>query len=409
MKFSIRIALVAWLTTASLLAQDNEFERRIEETVREFGVLESSSEVEIRSPIESTVLSVVPEGTEVNKGDLLVTFDASRLEDERNQQQVKLAASEAALIDIKTKIDAIKREAEARATVAELAVKVADLQLQRFVAEDGELAFRKKEIDTEVAMAQEQLKTTQEVKQLTEAAESSGTLGPDKSALVELAVIEAKAKLAVAAAKQDWFQKHVRGHESAALQLALLEAKLEQTRGTEEFEHRIAKAQADARTAETVRDAEQSKLSRLENLLTACQVAATADGTVLYSIATSSRAGRTAEIEVGAAVRQRQAILRIVDTKRLQLRVLVHQSRINRVRVGQAAGIQFDAAPNKTIKGKVLKISTIPEPSSWTSGNVKRYAVQVSINKSPEYLRLGMSAAVEINTADDISANGQRP
>jgi multidrug resistance efflux pump len=112
---------------------------------------------------------------------------------------------------------------------------------------------------------------------------------------------------------------------------------------------------------------------------------------------------------VGAAVRQRQAILRIVDTKRLQLRVLVHQSRINRVRVGQAAEIQFDAAPNKTITGKVLKISTIPEPSSWTSGNVKRYAVQVSINNPPDYLRLGMSAAVEINTADDISANGQRP
>ena len=141
MKFIITLVLSAWLTSPSLFGQDNGLERRIEETIREFGVLESSSEVEIRSPIESTVLSVVPEGTEVKKSDLLLTLDASLLEDERNQQQVILAASEAALIDIKTKIDAVKREAEASAKVTELVVKVADLHLQRFIAEGGELAF----------------------------------------------------------------------------------------------------------------------------------------------------------------------------------------------------------------------------------------------------------------------------
>ena len=252
------------------------------------------------------------------------------------------------------------------------------------------------------------MNTTRELR-LTAATESSGTIGPGKSALAELAVIEAKAKLAVAAAKQTWFQKHVLGHESAALQLALLEAKLDQTRGIEEFGHRIAKAQADARTAETRRDAEQAKLSRLEKSLTARRIAATANGIVLNSIATSSRAGQTAQIKVGAAIRQHQAILRIVDTKSLQVRALVHQSRINRVRDGQTAEIQVDAAPDKTIKGKVLKISTIPEPSSWTSGNIKRYAVQVSINNPPDYLRLGMSAAVEINTAGEIATKGQHP
>lgn len=72
MKFIITLVLSAWLTSPSLFGQDifgqdNGLERRIEETIREFGVLESSSEVEIRSPIESTVLSVVPEGTEVKK------------------------------------------------------------------------------------------------------------------------------------------------------------------------------------------------------------------------------------------------------------------------------------------------------------------------------------------------------
>ncbi|MDG2220276.1 MAG: HlyD family efflux transporter periplasmic adaptor subunit [Rubripirellula sp.] len=408
MKHIITIVLLAWITPASLSAQENELERRIEETVRELGVLESSSGVEIRSPVESTVLSVVPEGAEVKRGDSLLNLDVSRLEDERSQQRIKLAESDAELIGILTKTDAIERESKARAAMSELAVKVSELELQRFVAEDGELAFRKQEIETGVALAQEQLKTTQQVRQLTAAAVKSGTLGADKSsALVELAVIEAKANLAVAEAKRNWFQNHVRGHESAALQLALLQAKLMQTKGTEEFGQRFAKAQADSRTAEAARDAEQAKLNRLEKMLAACQIKSPIDGVVLYSITTNGRGMQAPAIETGAAVQQRQLILRVVDMKRLQVRVLVNQSRISRVRLGQPAEIRFDAVPNKTLEGKVLKISRIPEPAAWSGGNVKRYAVEVSINNPSDYLRLGMTAVVEINTAGEVSARSR--
>jgi biotin carboxyl carrier protein len=220
--------------------------------------------------------------------------------------------------------------------------------------------------------------------------------------MAALAFVEAKEKLAVAEARKEWLDKHVRGHQSAALHLALLEAQLELTRGKHESERRFAKAEADLRTAEAVQAAEQAKFKRLEKQVAGCQVRAPRGGIVVYPITTTNRGVRSPLLEVGAEVRQRQPILRVVDMKNLQLRVKVHESRINRVRVGQSAVIRFDAVLNRSFSGRVTHVNPTPEPTTWLDGNIKRYAVLVSIDDVPETLRLGMTAVAEI----DVSGQG---
>jgi hypothetical protein len=222
--------------------------------------------------------------------------------------------------------------------VAEFAAEVADLALQQFVGEGGELALRTTEADAELTVARERLKTVQQLAERAAAKEKMAPSLSDKSSMAALAVVEAKKKLVVAEAKKRWLEEHVRNHQSAALRLALLEAQLERTRGKHEYEGRLAQAEADLRTAEAIHAAEQAKFERLDKQLAGCQVRAPKGGIVVYPITTTNRGVRSPLIKVGAEVRQRQPILRVVDMKDLQVRVKVHQSRTSRGPAASALG-----------------------------------------------------------------------
>ena len=80
--------------------------------VLEQGEVESSSNIEIRCEVKSRntsgtqIISVLPEGTQVKKGDLIVKLDSSALERDRDQQQIVCNTSEAFMIQAKNNYEA---------------------------------------------------------------------------------------------------------------------------------------------------------------------------------------------------------------------------------------------------------------------------------------------------------------
>ena len=101
-RYSVAIAMAAaWLaietgpaTTGAAAAEAADqpavrlqaLQRRIDATVRERCILQSASVQEIRSPVATTILYVVPEGSTVKKGDLLIELDSSSLQEESAKQ-----------------------------------------------------------------------------------------------------------------------------------------------------------------------------------------------------------------------------------------------------------------------------------------------------------------------------------
>lgn len=123
-----------------------------------------------------------------------------------------------------------------------------------------------------------------------------------------------------------------------------------------------------------------------------CQIIAPRDGVVLHAV------GRGV-IEQGTMVRQRQPILRMPDMSRLEVRVRVPESRIDRVGEGQPATIRIDAFPEQEFRGKVAQVSDAPEPARPADRHGKRYAVVVAIESPTPELRLGLTALVEIDVS----------
>lgn len=391
--------LILFQFSPSSSAQDADFERRVNQTVREMGVVESAREVEFRSPIESTIMFALEEGSQVEAGDVLIKLDSASLDDERSKQEVAVAKAKAGLVVAAAMKQNAAEETASGAATAEMAVKVAELALRGFIAEDGELACRVNELQNEIDLGNEKLKSLESIAAAEAAKTKSGSGGSVGAAAASFALREAKAKIEVAERNKKWLQEHVLAYQSAELKLALMKAEHEYRLAKNSLQLNLDNAEAAMSTAETVHSVELEKLKALDRKVKACEIRAPVAGLVLYPVPTSSRGSRGATIEVGAVVRPQQTILRLVDMNRLQLRVSVHETRIGQIRKGQPVAIRFDALPDTIVKGTVTLINATPEPVSWLQGDIKKYSVVVAIEESQQKLRLGMTAMAEIDVA----------
>jgi HlyD family secretion protein len=155
-------------------------------------------------------------------------------------------------------------------------------------------------------------------------------------------------------------------------------------------------AEATMRCDQASFELEETKLKRLTTQLEKCVVHAPQDGMVIF--ANDSRRDDAPLVEEGALVRERQSILRLPDLSRMQAKVTVHESRIDRVVPGMRARVTVQ---EREFQGTVHSISSQPESMGWRRGNnAKMYPVIVRIDGTSSDLRPGMTATVEILVAN---------
>lgn len=88
-------------------------------------------------------------------------------------------------------------------------------------------------------------------------------------------------------------------------------------------------------------------------------------------------------------------LLQMADLSAVQIRSLVDETDIGKVRPGMRAAVSVAAYPNQPFPGEVLKI----EPQAVLEQNVTMFAVLVSIQNPDGLLMPGMNAEVEVSIA----------
>lgn len=117
------------------------------------------------------------------------------------------------------------------------------------------------------------------------------------------------------------------------------------------------------------------------------------DGVV---IGTPTPAGQT----VAQGISSPQVIMTIADMSKMQIKVLVDESDIGRVKVGQPVSFTVDAYPSTTFTGKVTSISR----SATTSSNVIYYPVYVDVDSTESLLYPTMTARVTVTVGESKDA-----
>lgn len=103
---------------------------------------------------------------------------------------------------------------------------------------------------------------------------------------------------------------------------------------------------------------------------------------------------------VAQGISSPQVIMTIADMSKMQIKVLVDETDIGKIKLGQDVSFTVDAYTGKTFSGKVTRISR----SATTQSNVVYYPVYVDVDSTEGLLFPTMTARVTINIAESKNA-----
>lgn len=322
--------------------------------VTENGTVESSNNKEIKCFVKggSTVLWVIETGTFVKEGDELVRLDNSMIEENITQQQIQV------------------ERAIANQIIAESEVDVARTNIEEY--KNGTYLEERSLIEKEIFDAQERVKKAQLTYDSAERMASKGMFGRLQLDGQAFAVESARKDLELKTQQLETLDKYKRKKTLQGLDSALAAA-----------EARLAAENASLKL-------EKDRLERDRKQLENCIIRATAEGMVIFPSAAEWK--ETPDIEEGAMVREQQTLLMIPDVTKMQVKVGIHESKVDQLTIGMPARVQLQGL---TIYGEVEEIAEVTRPAGWWTGNMVKYDTLIKLPQR-EGLKPGMSAVVDV-------------
>jgi HlyD family secretion protein len=402
---------VLWLlrTTRHDLSATSYFEVRRGDfmvSVVEGGALQAVSEVSIRNEVEGTsrIIYLVPEGTYVRQGDLLVELDSMQAQDQFNQQQINFEKAQFALLQAEKQLDIQRSVVESEVSAAELKYLLAKMDLDKYL--EGESKVNLLTASNNITKIEEQLTIDRETlrwsEQLTEKGyETRNVLDRDR-----LTVTNGILNLQIQRMQLDMIQNYDFPKRKAEYESAFVETGKNLERVKQQGSNRIAQYVADMLTQSNTLVLNANKLQRDRNNLEKTKLRAPQDGLVVYPVM-EGRFSQESMIEEGATVRNRQELIKLPDTARMKVTVKVHESSVNMVQAGQPAFVVLDSQPDQRYRAYVDRVALLPDTQArFGNPNLKVYNTDVVITDPLPDVKPGVSARAEIiitNVANTLS------
>jgi RND family efflux transporter MFP subunit len=317
--------------------------------------------MEQSKPGATTILTILPEGTYVEEGDVVCELDSSAFRDALQEQQIRYLQAKAWV--------------EQAASILEVSKISLEEYRDGIFPQDKQLV--RQYIDTcrlEKERADRNVKWSEQAQK--KGVRSAAQLRADQLAKTraDLAMNEAEGML-------ERLEKF-----TGPRIITELQAKIEAVR-TDELAQKAAF------------QLESDRLKKLETMVENCTMTAPRAGIVAYYHAPFSfrRRAMDDEITEGATVRELQPIFLLPDPNRMQVKARVNETKISMIRTGQRAQVRVEALPGQTFSGTIAEITQIPMQADRRSADVRAYYVTVKIDQGSRGLRPGMSAEVDIH------------
>ncbi len=361
--------------------------------ITEPGEIRSLQSVTIVSRKDGPIATVVPEGTIVKPGDLLVRFDAT-------QQESALAASRGEQLVAEAELRRTEKEVEAQKQKlqAELARLEGDFRLAQVELAD----LKKKPLAEEVSKARLE---HEKAKLAFEQADRKRRLLPElaergfitRTTLDEAEVnyLATKANLQVA---QFTLEKVSSGAtaeelEKATIKLTQTKSVFEKTQSSvlptlQSLGAAIEKQKADVQKA-------MNRVEKAKEDLEATRLRAPQAGLVLYA-----KSGANEErIHPGMMTWAGQALLYLPDMSTMVADTEINEVDIGKVKHGAPVNVKLEAYPAAVFPGKVMSIGTLARPRRGrpaSSSAIKVFDVTVRIEDRDPRVKPGSSATLAI-------------
>ncbi|MCC5847323.1 MAG: efflux RND transporter periplasmic adaptor subunit [Verrucomicrobia bacterium] len=367
-------------------------------SVTESGALRNRDQVVVSNRVEgrTTILWIIEEGQQVAKGDLLVELDSSDLEDRLIDREISVQNAEANYIRAQQSLEVTKSRTQSEIAEAELALRFAKLDLEKYMGEDGEYAQELDRVQSDIDIAQEEMLRAQQEFEDSQALAANEFITPLELERDRLSFQRAEVNLRLARGRLQLLENYAHDRKQQQLESDVERARerLERTRMNAHAD--IVQAQADYKAREQELQRQKQQLTNLQKQIELCRIVAPAAGMVVYETsANPGRRGNREPLEAGQEVRERQELIYLPSSSGMTAEVQVHESALERIDVGMPARITVDARPGQSFAGRVRRIAPMPDAQSiWLNPDLTVYSTLIDVDA--DNLRTGMSARAEI-------------
>ncbi|MFO0889567.1 MAG: efflux RND transporter periplasmic adaptor subunit [Isosphaeraceae bacterium] len=308
----------------------------------------------------SVLLSIIPEGSVVHRGDVLAVLDASNYEELLRQQRMTVERS------------------RADHHQAELNMEIAKLAVREF--RDGSMAEAIKDFKGSLALAESELSRIKDRLEWARRMKSKGYVAANQVTNEEFNFARAVFSL---------------GQERGAYELY---TRWMAPRNLKVLEGRVLSALATFNYQQLRLNRNLDRLAKLENQVRLCTIRAPHDGFVIYA----NDLMRDIRIEPGMYVRQKQDLLYLPNLSEMEVVTSLHESVLREVSKGMAARVYVEGMANRRLEGHVTEVAQVPT-FNWRS-DVRFFDSVVKLDDVPRGILPGMSAQVQIqlDRKDDV-------
>jgi RNA polymerase sigma factor (sigma-70 family) len=320
------------------------------------GIVDPSDMPQVTSQVEgaTTIISLLPEGTQVEKGQVVAELDSAAIREELEIERRELA------------------RAEALARSAERALEATEFALREYT--EGSLPLGRAAAEEQIRLAARRLDRAKN--QVERAREADPA---DLDAIAEADELAEKARF---------------DHDQACRRLDMLE-RFTAPRRTRSFQAITEKARGELESSRQELAARRERADFLARQVDACKLLAPADGLLIYHHQGTDPTDGQPAIREGATVRERQVVFQVFSGEATVVNVKVPESVVHKLRIGQSARVAVDAFPDLELTGKVMVVYPLPDPTS-RSASSKYYTTLIELDSTPAGLRPGMTVGAEV-------------
>lgn len=366
-------------------------------SVVESGTIKARDQVVIKNEVEgrTSIITLVREGTNVKKGELLVELDASALQDGKIDQEIRVQNAEAAFINARENLAIVSSKADSDVNEAELAVEFAQKDLQKY--EQGQYPKDVNEVQKRIALAKEELKRAQDTLDWSNKLFKEKYVSETEKAADEIAMKRKQLEVDLAEADLKLLEDFTHPRQVRQLQSDEKQAgsALDRARRKADADKRQAQADLTAKEAEYTR--QQQKLKKILNQLTKTTILAPCDGLIVYATGSRSPFMMKEPLAEGQQVVEKQELINMPTTASTMAEVGVHEASLAKVHPGQPAIVTVEILPGKRFLGTVGMVAPLPDSTGmFLNPDLKVFNTQVYLDTNDSALRSGMTCKAEI-------------
>ena len=364
------------------------------------GSIQAREKVVIKNELEgsSTILYLVPEGTRVKQGELLVDLDVSNLIDQRVDQEIKVQNADAAYISARENLAIVESQAKSDIDKAQLTYDFAMQDLKKY--REGEYPKLVKEAQTQISTRQEELNLAKEKVKWSRVLFDEKYLSQSELQTDELSAYRSQNNLDLSKSDLDLLENYTYKRQIAQLVSDVTQAEMALERMHRQANANIIQASATLQAKLSEFNQEKNKLQKINDQIGKAKIYAPMDGLVVYFTSVSMGMGRRGSqepLEEGQMVRERQELIHLPTTSSYMVVTKIPEPSLEKIHIGLPVRITIDALPGKVLTGKVTSIGPLPDAQDiFMNPDLKVYNAQINIDGDGNDLRSGMGCQTEI-------------